>query len=322
METRTKTYIAFALCMALAAGIYLWAYPLNRGKVAISAGMPDALVKTDEGTIQCAAEPCVISLTAGIHSLTVQKDGFFPEVAKVAVKRLQTEPLSLTLKKIPGLKESQVVPAEEKGKDKPLPGALEKQGVVSFAWDSKGEKMVYLDPADEKLKLWLDNASKTVTPLKGGISPMRLMWAPAQNLIVGVAGRDLYRIDPVAASKKKAILAFDPTHFLWSDQGSFILVNNSENKVYRLENSTLAVQGLDLNVDLSMAAWGRDGKLVYTAFDKQENRTTVKAYDLANGLESEITAKFDFPISKIITDANGSIYFFNDRQQNWFLLDY
>ncbi|MBI5422293.1 hypothetical protein HZA44_04130, partial [Candidatus Peregrinibacteria bacterium] len=216
---------------------------------------------------------------------------------------------------------SQVVPAEKKKQEKPLPEALANQGVESFAWDPQGEKMAFWDPADEKLKLWSNNVVKTITPIAKGPIPLRWVWAPSQALVLGVAGRDLYRIDLQSTSKKKAVMAFDPSHFMWSNQGDFVLVNDPENKIHRLMGQTLTPESVDLGVNLEKAVWSRDGKLIYAIEDAKENKTTVKAYDFDSKAESEITVKYDFPISKIVTDENGSIYFFNERQQNWFLLD-
>lgn len=322
MTTRTKSIVAFALYMALAAGIYLWTGPLNRGTIAITGEIGNSVVSTVEGTTQCAADPCLVSMTSGIHELTVQKDGYFPEMMKVMVKRFKTESVTVALKKIPSLKESQVVPAEKRRQEKPLPEAFANQGIESFAWDPKGESMAMWDPSDEKLKLWSNDVLKTITPLKKSGIPLRLVWSPAQDLLLAVAGRDLYRIDTQAAAKKKAIMGFDPSHFTWSDHGDFILVNDPKNKVHRLAGQTLAPEALDVNVNLEMAVLARDGKLIYAVASAEENKTTIKAYDFASKLESEITAKFDFPISKIVTDENGSIYFFNDKQQTWFLLDF
>ncbi|MBI5422080.1 PEGA domain-containing protein, partial [Candidatus Peregrinibacteria bacterium] len=103
MTNKTKSIVAFAICMALAAGIYLWTGPLNRGTVSITGETANALVSTIEGTTQCVADPCLVSMTSGMHELTVQKDGFFPEKVKVAVKRFKTESVQVAVKKIPNL---------------------------------------------------------------------------------------------------------------------------------------------------------------------------------------------------------------------------
>ncbi len=322
METKTKSMLAFALCMALAAGIYVWSYPLNQGKVSISTGMDETLVKKGGEIIPCPTDPCLISMKSGTHQVTVEKSGYLPETKTVTFRRFKTESIEMSLKKIPTLKESSVVPAERKFLEKALPPELEKGGVLSFAWDSKGEKLAFLDPADLKLKLWVNGDSKIVTPFGDTAFAMRLLWAPNQEVLLGSSGRNLYRIDTKAASKKKTVLPFDPTHFLWSGQGDFILANDSKNKVYQVEGSTVVAKVTGLGIDLSKASWSQDGKLIYAILETQENRTSIRAFDMSDGTEIEITAKFDFPVSKITMDESGNLYLFNNRQQNWYRLDY
>jgi WD40 repeat protein len=323
MRDRTKNTILFLFTLALAGGIYLWYYPLDRGSVSITVDQSDYWIMSSGKSAQCPSNPCVITLKTGGQTLTIQKDGFFPVKTESQVKRFKTDSITIQLKKIPTLKESLVVPAEpvEIG-NKPLPAGISKASLLAPTWDSKGEKLAYVDRADDKLKIWSDGTTRTVTPLANLAEGFRFQWAPDNATLAGTVDEDLYLIDTQKASRKKTPLGFVSKNTKWSPKNDFLLLNDAKGRVYKMEMGGGPSTPETLEVDLSQTTWDQEGRLVYYAVDGKENQTKVLAYDMAMDESTEIVTKYDFPISRIAKDANGNIYFFNPKLKSWFILDY
>ena len=48
---------------------------------------------------------------------------------------------------------------------------------------------------------------------------------------------------------------------------------------------------------------------------------TIDAYNPAVDEIQNITTKYNFPISQIASDEKGAIYFFNDMEKTWYVLE-
>jgi len=323
MENRTKSILIFVLTLVLAGLVYVWYYPLDRGEVSISAGLPDYWVMASDLSVQCAADPCLITLKTGSRTITVRKDGYFPVTAESVVRRLKTESITVQLKKIPTLKESAVIPSEPISlENKPLPAELAKGSVLAPAWDAKGEKLAYVDLADDKVKIWMDGAARTVTPLANLGEGFEFLWAPDGAMLAGMAEGDLYLIDTQRASRKKIQLGFMSKNEKWTPGGDFLMLDDGQGEIYKMGTDGEPPSPISLKMDLAESVWDQDGRLIYYTVDEKANQAKIMAYNLTVGESTEILTKFDFPISKIARDANGALYFYNPKLENWSVLDY
>ncbi len=321
MKQQKKNKLVFGLLMAVAAIIYLWYYPLDRGSVSISVGLSDYLLIAQGQTVQCPADPCLFSQKTGNVELKIQKDGYFPETAKIKIRRFKTEALAFHLKKIPTLKQSPVAPTESvSAQEKPLPEGLDPKSLAAYAWNNEGAQLAFLDKNDEKVKIWANGTAKVVTPLKGIGGGFKFLWSPDSAQLVGIMGKELYFIDTQKASRKKTVLDFEPQNLLWVPEFNALVANNEAGKVFRVgvnEETPLA-----LAVNLNHAVWDQNGKLVYFQVDGEANQTKIFAYDPAMDESAEVVSKYNFPLSKIIRGADGSIYFYNPDLENWSMLEY
>jgi hypothetical protein len=323
MKQQKKNKLIFGLLMAMAVGIYLWYYPLDRGSVSVSVGLPDYLLIGISQTVQCPTDPCLFSQKTGTIELKIQKDGYFPETAKVKIKRFRTETLAVQLKKVPTLKESLVAPAESPSmENRPLPDNLDPTSISAFVWDTKRERLAYLDKSDEKVKIWSGGTAKVITPLKNIKEGFGLLWSPNATLLAGLMGDELYFIDTQKASRKKIMVGFEPQGTLWGLNGETLLVNESQDKVYKLDPQENKPIPISLKADLRNAAWDPNGKLIYFLVDEKANQTKVFVYDPVTDESTEIISKYNFPVSKITRDVNGTIYFYNTNLKNWSTLEY
>ena len=323
MKQQKKNKAIFILLMAMAAGIYLWYYPLDRGTVSVSVGLSDYLLITQSQTIQCPTDPCALSQKTGTIELKIQKDGYFPETSKVKIRRFKTEALIVQLKKVPTLKESLVAPTESPSmENKPLSDGLDPTSISTFVWDSKGERLAYLDKTDEKVKIWSDGTAKVITPLKNIKEGFKFLWSPSGTLLAGLVGNELYFIDTQKASRKKIMIGFEPQSTLWDLGGGALLINESQDKIYKLDPQSDKPTPLSLKADLRNAVWSTDGKLIYFLVDEKANQMKVLAYDPTANESTEIVSRYDFPVSKITRDVSGAIYFYNPNLKNWSVLEY
>ncbi len=323
MKNRTKNILVLAFTLVLAGVIYAWYYPLDRGSVSVSTGLTDYWVMAADQSVRCPLDPCVISLKTGSRTLTLRKDGYFPGTAESNVERFKTESIVVQLKKIPTLKESLVVPTEpitiEK---KPLPSDLSQATILAPVWDEKGEKLAYVDLGSNEVKVWADGTSKIVTPLENLGEGFKFIWAPNGSTLAGLVNEDLYIIDTQMSSRKKIQLGFVSKNAKWSPSSDFLILNDGQNKTYKMGITGEPVSAMGLQVDLGNAVWDQDGRLIYFAVNDTDNQTKILAYNLTTGESTEIVTKYDFPISKIAKDANGAIYFYNPKLANWSVLDY
>lgn len=323
MENRTKNILLFVLTLVLAGGIYVWYYPLDRGNVSVSVGLPDYWVMASDQSVQCASDPCVITLKTGSRTLTLRKDGYFPATAESEVKRFKTESITVQLKKIPTLKESLVVPSEPISlENKPLPADLAEPSKLGAAWDAKGEKLAYVDLADDKVKVWSGGTAHTVTPLANLGEGFRFLWAPDSSMLAGMVDEDLYLIDTRKASRKKIQLGFVSRNASWSPNSDFLVLNDDQNKIYKIGTVGEPPSPISLQMDLGQSVWDQDGRLIYYTVDERANQTKIMAYSLVAEENTEIMTKYDFPISKIARDMNGALYFYNPKLTSWSVLDY
>jgi len=322
MKSRTKSILGFLGFMAFALFVYIWYYPLNKGKVEVRITPSGGFVAIDGLVTQCPQDPCVISLKTGSHEVKMQKDGYFPETVKVSIQRFKTEAAGASLKKIPTLTMSAVTPQKKASIEKALPDVWATLGIKTYTWDSKGEQLALLDPADEKIKVWSGGQTKVITALKGLGGGLALEWAPDGKTLLGHLGRDFYWIDIERASRRKMILGFDPLRLRWAPQSDSILINDAKDQIYQLEGGSLTSKPLSLNINLDHVVWDKDGKnLVFFRYDPKANTSTIEAYNPAADETQNITTKYNFPISEIATDDSGAVYLYHEAEKSWYVLE-
>lgn len=322
MEQQTKNYLFFAFSIALAAGIYVWSYPLNKGTAKISIGMTDYLIVSNLVSISCKTDPCLITLKAGSHDLNIQKDQYFPKHITVTIARGQTTDALIQMEKIPSLIEQSSAPETARINPPAIPDFINQEESLALSWDNDFSVLAFIDKNDEKLKVWDGKKLGTITTLKNLRESFELHWGKNDNFMVGIEGKNLYFIERMEASRNKIILPFEPHNLIWSPNSLYLLVNDENLKVYQLKFSNNQLNPLELEIDLSQAVWIEENTLIHYDYNSQENKTMIQEISLETEESDEIMVKYNFPISRIAASEEREVYFYNSEIEKWHLIDY
>ena len=323
MINRSKNILVFILVLLIAAAIYAWFYPLNKGSISINANVDDYLVMTDDKIIQCIQNPCSISFKTGSVNLKIQKDGYTTQSISSTVKRWSTSNIQIDILKNPSLEQIQEIPEEDVIYEKDMPEILNDYLITSYGWDEKGEDLAFLDQKDEKLKILdSENNVKAVTSLKKLSADFKILWSPDKKYILGIDNADLYIINISKASRKKNILGFSPLNIKWTADSAYALFNDDENDIYSVDLINQDIEPLAVTIDLNNSAWGKNDDLIYFIYDGETNKTDIGSFDLKIKENDIIITKYNFPVTRILSDKNSDIYFYNTENAKWYKLDY
>jgi len=323
MNQRTKNKVIFVIMLLIAAGIYIWYYPLDRGELSVSAGHNDYRLVVGEQNFPCPQDPCVISLKTGGYQLKIEKGGYFTQTLNFYVKRGKGNEVAVELKKIPTLTVSPIVPRSKKDVEiKKPPKELQNVPMSAFTWDPSGSRFAFVDQDDSKLKIWSDGSSKIITTLKNIGEGFDLYWSPNQKYLLGNEVAEIYFINIDDASRKKKIFNFNPQNITWSLGSNTILVNNENNQLHKITFSDESIEHLGITLNLKQAIWANEETLIFFTYNEEENKTIIESYNPVEQGKKEIMTKFNFPITNIGMDANKTIYFYNSADETWYKLDY
>ena len=323
MTTRIKNVLVFCAALLLAAGVYVWFYPLNKGILSVSTDAVEYLIITDEKNVECLQNPCVLPFKTGLHNIQIQKDGFFPETIQIEIKRGETNNVSVQFKKIPSLNESDYLPADETKLQKSIPEALGGLSVLAPAWDQMDSNLAFIDQQDDRLKILdSDENIKTIVALKNISDGFKLYWSPDSKCLFGTEGSDIYFINVAKASRKKNILGFAPRNVTWALEGGYLFINDDENNLYKIDMDEEKIEPLAIEFDLSNSVWDEDNFLVSFIYNSEENKATIESFNPVSNEKKEILVKYNFPVTKITSDENKKVYLYNSELEKWYELDY
>lgn len=100
--SRPGSIIFFLICLALAVGVLLWTFVLNKGKVTVSGAAPFSISVSGQKKV-CTVSPCTFTLQPRVHTLEVSKDGYETFSERVTVPRGDTVQVAPTFTFIPKL---------------------------------------------------------------------------------------------------------------------------------------------------------------------------------------------------------------------------
>ena len=322
MTIRKKNILVFCFMILLAVGIYVWSYPLNKGKLSVSANVTEYQIISDENTLECPQSPCVINLKTGVHSIEVQKNGYLSSTISIQIIRGRTIDSDVELIKIPTLNLSEVVPAEKSNNAKNIPAILEGQTIISPVWNSDESNLAYIDTDEEKLKIWAgDNDIRVITSFKNISDEFELSWSPDNQYLFGKEGINLYFINISKASRKKNIIAFVPQNIIWTQKSGSLLFNDDEKNMYLADFSDETIKPLSIVFDLGNSDWDKNGNLISYINNIEGDNVSIVSFNPGLNEKKDIMTKFDFLIGKIVAD-NEKIFFYNTKDEKWYNLDY
>ena len=324
MNRRSKNITVFIGMLVLASLIYAWSYPLNKGQLSVETGLDSYKITIDENSILCDQDPCITPLETGPYQVKIQKDGYSAQTLDIYIKRGKTNTISTELKKIPTLTISPIVP-KSKGDVvvKKLPQELQNISIMTSAWDLSRNKFAFVDKEDSRLKIWSNNEGlKNITTLKNIGEGFSLHWSPNQSYLFGNEKAEIYFINIESASRKKKVIDFTLHNITWFLDGNNILINDKNNKLYKIVFSEEVVESLETTLDLENAEWINEEEFIFFTSNEKENISIILSYNIAKQETEEIVKKFNFPINNIGIDANKTVYFHNSKDETWYKLDY
>jgi hypothetical protein len=322
-KTRSKNIFVFCAMLLLAAAVYVWFYPLNKGVLIISSGAVPYSVTAGEMGFECAENPCPISLRPGFYNLEIKKDKYLTDTVPVNILRGKTTEISAELRKNPVLAVSAAIPPDENTPQKSLPEKVQSMSPADASWNTAGNMLAFIDKTDDKLKIFDQNETiKTVTPLKNMGADFKLYWSPDNQYLFGAGKNDIYFIDIQNAARKKMSLGFAPVNIKWFPASPYLLVNDDENGLYKIDIAKKIIEPIAVTLPMANALWEKEGMLIFFTYDSEAKKTDIKSFDLNTGKENKILTQNNFATSKITSDKDGNIYFYNHEEKTWYNLDY
>lgn len=324
MSKKLNNIIIFFAFLAFAAAIYIWYYPLNNGELSILSEQNDYQISAGEMTTLCEKDPCLVTLKTGFHSIIISKEGYFTETKNIQIKRGKGNSISIPLKKIPSLTVSALIPqTRENTPLKKIPDDLQGQSIKASVWNKEENKLAFIDNKDECLKIWgIEKDLKTITVLKNVEEDFSLYWAPDETMLVGNKGQEIYFIDIKQASRRKKILPSSIQNILWSPQSDYLLANEREGSLIKINKMDENVDSLGIKVDLKKAVWGKGDDLFFYEYDPEKDSTGVQWYSPVTKENEIILTQNNFKAEQIGADANLTIYLYDSNTETWYKLDY
>jgi len=324
MSDKKQKIIAIAAIIALIGLVLIWFYPLNKGTVVVAAGVTDYQIRFDgKEWIPCPADPCSAKIGTGAHNVDFQKEKYTSPVAQITVKRGKLSALTLKPKKIMEIRPANIVPQLPKDEEMPpLPPGLSADNILASVWNATKDKFLYLDKADNRLKI-MDATGKTspVTVLAGIAPPLGLIWSPDEKKVIGGNGRDLYFINIEEGARKKEALEFEPLNLMWSPGNGYLVLNGGKDGLYRLDWDARQTTALEKEIPLAQSTWLDADTLLYFTMG-EGSRASIQTYDIANNAQESLIDKYDFPLDAVTYDKEAKkAYFHNTQHGGWFEME-
>lgn len=320
MTQKTKNSLVFLACALAAAGVYAWSFPFNRGTLELKMGGAGYRALVDGEEVPCPEDPCLARLKTGSYTLLVQKEKHITLSQPITIKRGKVTRVETELKRQYVLEETSVIPKPIKPK-RALPAALENRA-IGWEWNGDESRLVYLDSADERVKIRdLAGVEQPVTVLKNIEPPLNLYWSDDETLLLGNQGKDLYFIDVKTGARQKKTIAFEPRNLHWSPNTPSLFFNAEADELYRMDFKDKTPRAIGIALNLKNAAWMEDGALIYFVSEAGKNATDLKTYDPETGLQSDLTTKFDFLATRLVFDASGKTAYVQKEDGKWFALE-
>ena len=319
MTNKTQNILILVITLLVLGVVILWFFVLNRGTVAVTAGLSDYSITINNITTSCPADPCLAKVKIGTYELKFEKEGYNPVSAKVDIARWKTSAVTLQPKKKVEIVPSAIIPKTEAA-NPAIPADLNADNIISPVWSADG-RLLFLDRSDERLKIRnTDGKIKLVTVLKQITPPINFYWSADSARIIGSQKGDLYFMDVDQGSRKKQVLEFAPSDIVWSPKSDFILVDDGSGAVYKIDwENRENPKKLEADPRLSQSEWIDDSTLLVYSIDTENNKTTIWTYNPSSEIREDLVEKFDFVIDKMVYDKEAQkAYLRNPRESGWY----
>ncbi len=303
--------------------MYAWYYPLNKGTLNIIANLDAYSISVNNKEVKCPKKTCSIKLKSSYYNVSISRKGYYKEELGAVIKRGKTNQKTIKFKKISSLIVSETGPDIAAKKPKTLPIVLANTELLASTWSAAGDKFVYLDKGDDRLKIWdAINGPQIITTLKGITGNLNMYWSPDNKYLIGINNKDIYYIDVKNASRHKDILNFKPLNITWSLKSDYLVLNDEKNNLYKTDFSSKKIEQLSSVINLQNSIWTKGGELVFFTYDSKTTVATINSFDPIAKKSRVIITEYGFPIAQIILDNKKEIYLYNSDKKGWYRLDY
>ncbi|MEK7524520.1 MAG: hypothetical protein AAB588_05845 [Patescibacteria group bacterium] len=103
--SRAQALTFFFICLALAVGVIVWTFWLNRGTLIVEGPAPFGVEAGAENK-ECTASPCVLKVKPHAYTITLKKDGYYDDDQQVEVRRFKETAVKANLQYIPKVMEA------------------------------------------------------------------------------------------------------------------------------------------------------------------------------------------------------------------------
>jgi len=321
MIQKEENIIILFIIMFLGVFIYVWFFPLNKGDVVFYSGTDNYEIHTENNVIKCPSDPCKISFSSDYYSLVFKKKDYHSFEFNVNVRRWKEEEVRFIARKMISIEAIEGIPPNyKKSPTLPPPSHLKPENFVTYTLNNTGNKYLYLDKTDSKLKIYNDKKVKTLTTLSNIENDLSLTWSPNEENIVAQHNSDIYFIDAVNKSRKKHRLLFAPFNITWIKSENSFLFNDRYNKLFLIKwNNPTNVEDLGKTLDLSKIMWTQDNTFIY--YEQSETETDFYLFNTEDKISEHLIKRYLFPISQMFyTSNNSTAYYKSSRDNKWYKL--
>ncbi|MBI5411914.1 PEGA domain-containing protein [Candidatus Peregrinibacteria bacterium] len=279
--------------------IIVWFYVLDKGDVRIQTNVRNATVDSENKTIPCVKKQCLLTLKTGPHLLTIKKDGYHPATKAIGVERNKTTDLTITLLKI-----AQLISVE---------------GSPRFPAAAGEGNLVFLDPADNRVKIQKKEGVKVITSLINIKGALTFYTSPSEEWTIGQNGADLYLMNIIKGTRQKKPLSEIAYSINWAPDNAGILYNNEAKQIFML-NTTGETRPLNATIDISLIGWIDPQRFIYITVDN--GLTSINVFDISSGVTEQLITKTNFLIDVIQWDeTQKTTYFHENKEKKWYRLE-
>lgn len=312
---RFSQILVFLIMLMAIGGAYLWFYVFNQGTLILNSNQIPFSVQEGSKNHFCNQSPCEIKIDSGFYRFIFSSNKHFDLQESLSINRFKIHDLNLVFEKIPSLKIAPIIPPESENQTIALPDHLKNLNLISPTWNPKATQLVFIDPSDQRLKLWsADQNLQPITPLNE--KNPEIVWSTQENRLIAIQDNSLYFIDLETASRFKVDLEFFPKKILWLNN-DLLLVNNSENELFQIsfkeKELKKTTQVIDLNSGLVF-----DGSFIFLE-NQSGNEVALFQYDDLNQSSQEILRQSNF-LADSWNIFENNFYIKNQLNDTWYFL--
>lgn len=306
MENRSIAIYTLIAIILVGLGYGLWVGVINKGTLSVMSAAPFSLQLDQEPVLTCQTSPCEFRVKAGVHGVTVRKDGYIEYAKAVSVSRGEKAEVVAELEKIvtaERLKERVTIPSPKnpfvlqtdktKGVQsliKKGDGKSEDEVIAFFSRPFENPKIITTHDAS---LVWIVHRTKSTETSAAETSVYQIAVQPKTRTLIYTTPESVLGISPSESGKMVAVLLenrvdlVDTTSkislamtahvdseklFAWKNEKSFFYVENTGGSTF-LKRATLENPGKPDAVQV----WKSDEEAIMQLYnDAVNSRLVVK----------------------------------------------